>query len=136
MSNKTVEAVANISNLIKNVERPKAGISKEDAVKSIEANIERFTKLKEQYLKLYVDNFAYLTKYNDKLKLAKQSHTKAYFTKKVDRYRTNSIDLLSRMAQSDQSINNLNQLKVKILTPAEAPVTEPILDVEVEADER
>lgn len=118
MTSKTVSMVNGIANILKNIQRPKSGITKGEAIDSIENNIQQLNILKEHYSKLYIDNFTLLDKYTTKLKGAKQDYSIRMFNKKVDKYRSSSIQILSMMAQADVSIEKLNNIKNKLIAPA------------------
>ena len=113
--NSTVESINNIYNILNSVDIPRNKLTQDESINNLDKNIQLFNNLKEEYSKLLKQNIVKFSEYDNKLKNCKKLHSKDYFNKKIKKYKDATLELVNRIANTDKSIENLDNLKQKII---------------------
>jgi len=126
----TSESINDITSLMRSIKKLPPDVTKKQALELLSNNIDVFTKLKQVYSKLFLDNSAQLTKYSEKLKSSTKDYSKHYFNKKIKKYKDTCIEILIRLQYMDNSINNQISIRDKIVEDVKENVTKIIEKVD------
>ena len=105
--NKTVESINKICGILTSVNTK---IDPENRKIELQQNIDKFKELKLEYQSQLRDNFDKMSQYLLKYKEAKQSHSKQYFVKKIDKYKSACTMLFERANNTQSTIDRLTIL--------------------------
>ena len=82
---KSVDSVNKIYNLLSSIN---PAVDPENKIAGLRDNIAKFQSLHDEYQSQMRDNFTKMTQYLTKYKSSKQEHSKKYYIKKIDKYRS------------------------------------------------